>query len=154
MMRTPIRAVLILAVLLLPGCDPLYTLGVRTKLSPAPASSCIEAALRASPGRTVHRSSGSDSTGFLIGMNGGAPGGPWNAALQVDRARDSTQVLSLQYWWMGTARTRPLTDQRQMVADGAALLTAIRAACAPASAAPIECYARGLDGSPACRPPA
>jgi len=155
MLRWKSRAVLIFALLALPGCDPIYTLGVRTQLAPAPAPSCIEAALRAVPGRTVNRPTASENGGFLIGVDGPIkPDGPWDATLQVDRLRDSTQVLRLQYMWMGTARMRPLEEQRRMVADGTALLTAVRTVCAPASAEPIQCFARGMGGSPACAPPA
>jgi hypothetical protein len=153
--HTLTRSVLIAAVLLLPGCDPAYTLGVRTQLSPAPTASCIEAALRADSGRMVLRSTGSDSAGFVIShIHGRGAGVRSGASLQVDWAGDSAKVLRLQYSWLGTARNVPLADQRQMLSEGSALLAEIRGACAPASPAPVQCFTRGFGGSPACAPPA
>ncbi|HEX8674314.1 MAG TPA: hypothetical protein VF710_20615 [Longimicrobium sp.] len=115
----------------------------------------MEQALRASPmRRDVERwSVAKDLRSSEAGMNFVATdsaGEGHYAHLLLDGWGGRVPTLEIVFIWHGTARSRPLEEQRRLVAAATRVLEELRARCVPAASEPIECVAVGKGGRAAC----
>lgn len=166
------------AFLLLASCDYAYRVGARQRFTgpgivapaqrtPATADSasgpldaaatgdCLEQALRASPTRrNVERwSVGKALRSREAGMNFVATdssGEGHYAHLELDGWDGRTPTLEVVFIWHGTARSRPLEEQRRMVTAATRVLEEVRARCVPAATGRVECVAERKGGRAAC----
>src|SRR5688500_18070704 len=87
------------------GCDPLYTTQYRQSLAPAPAPTCVEAALSASPlAAVVWRDTADQGRGtaanYVVTVRDSlTSGGRWTARVAQDGAADSAW-LRVSYSYM------------------------------------------------------
>jgi hypothetical protein len=124
-------------------------------LDAAAAGDCMEQALRASPmRRNVERwSVGKDLRSSEAGMNFvviDSTGEGNYAHLLLEGWGGRVPTLEVVFIWHGTARSRPLEEQRRLVAAATRVLEELRARCVPAASGPIECVAVGKGGRAAC----
>jgi len=166
------------ASLLLASCDYAYRVGARQRFTgpgivapaqrtPAAADSspgpldaaatgdCLEQALRASPTRrdverwSVAKNLRSREAGMnFVAIDSSGEG--HYAHLLLDGWDGRAPTLEVVFIWHGTARSRPLEEQRRMVAAATRVLQELRARCVPAASGPIECVAEGKGGRAAC----
>jgi len=137
------------------ACDPVYTIGARVRLGPPAPDSCVLAAMRQSFGRapfeTVDLHPGSSATRVQISVRDSS--GWWpssNSRLSIEPQKDSALLLEVTTFFMGGARNVPVARQREYIAAATSVLQQVRAACAPASSAQVQCIAGGWGGHPAC----
>jgi len=128
------------------ACDPGFWLTLRQPLRPAPDNACVARTLSTS--RYVESTFRAEENGFGVTLRDGS-GKSWSASLALSRPRaDSARVASIRYAYLLYARPGP-AEEPGMVAAAAGLLGDLRAACAPESAAAIECTSQGAP-VPAC----
>ena len=141
------------------ACDPGYGIGARLRLGPPAPDSCILASLRRSLGQapfaTADLRPGSGSSlrvpmSVFSTVSDSELSIQANSQLLLDPRKDSTLSVEVTTSWMGTASRYPVAEQRRYVAAATSVLDTLRAACAPQSAAKVECIARGFGGHKAC----
>jgi len=141
------------------ACDPGYGIGARVRLGPPAPDSCILASLRRrlgqAPFATADLRPGSGSyvrvpMSVLSTVSDSAQGIQANSQLLLESRDDSTLSVEVGTSWMGIASRYPVADQRRYVAAATSMLDSLRSACTPASAAKVECIARGFGGHKAC----
>jgi len=146
----------VLLVTPLVACDPIFATQYRQTLAPMPTSTCVGAALAASPavatvGPLSGNEFGTDGPGFRVALRDSLAG-PWPTTVTSRAMPDSTLRVTLTYTYLGIAS--PTATQRQRMALVARqLLATARAACAPASPDSVECHGAGVLGGQAgaCR---
>ena len=142
----------------LAGCDPLYTTQYRQALAPAPAPSCVAAALRGSPlaavvwRDTTDRSPGARSNYVVTVRDSLTIGGRWSAHVVEGGAGDSAWVR-LAYSYMSYHTPRP-AERARRAAQARELLEHVRVRCAPATPREVQCKSAGGVGGQrdACAP--
>ena len=153
------HAATVAVVIVTSACDPAYGIGARVRLGPSASDSCILASLRRSLGQApfeaadLRPSSGSSvrvPMSVLSTVSDSALSIQANSQLLIEPQKDSTLSLEVTTSWYGTAKRYPIVEQRGYVAAATSVLDSLRAACAPNSAAKVECIARGLGGHKAC----
>jgi hypothetical protein len=144
------------------ACDPVNSIGARVRLGPSASDSCVLTSLRQSFGRAPFEgvSLSSDAhdairapitVPLIVHDSIGRQSWAANSKLSIEPQKDSALLLELTtVWWAGLKV--PEVEQRRFVAAAASTLDQVRAACAPASSAKIECVAGGLGHHPACDP--
>jgi hypothetical protein len=126
-------------------------------LDAAAAGDCMEQALRASPMRRdverwrVAKNLRSREAGMnFFATDSILQGESHYANLSLEGWDGRVPTLEVVFIWHGTARSRPLEEQRRMVAAASRVLEEVRARCVPAARGPVECVAEGKGGRAAC----
>jgi len=133
------------------ACDPSYELGARVQLGAPATDSCVLRSMRESFGRVPFESSSLPrGLYFSIAVPDSSAWFWRSSQLMLRHQPDSMLLLEVTSSWLGTARGVPVDQQRRFVAAASSTLETVRAVCAPASSALIECVARGSGGHPAC----
>ena len=141
------------------ACDPGYEIGARVRLGPPAPDSCILRSLRRSLGQApfeaadLRPGSGAEvrvPMSILSTRSDSTLSIQANSQLVLQPQKDSTLSVEVNTTWMGIANRYPVAEQRSYVAAATSVLDSLRAACAPESAAKVECIARGLGGHKAC----
>jgi len=149
---------LVLALPAMAGCDPLYTTHYRQALAPAPAPSCVSAALSASPlaavvwRDTTDQAHGTAATYVITVRDSLTRFGRWSARVEEGATGDSAWVRA-SYSHMSYNTPSPAERARWATQVGE-LLEAVRTRCSPATPREVQCKSVGGFGgqSGACTP--
>ena len=126
------------------ACDPLAGIDLRTALRPAPATTCVENALKASS--LVDDVVGGSPSAFerreeqriySVHFRDGSGRGYGNVL--TDAQADSVLRVSMGFHWIGSLAQEPAESRQSFVTGGTALLRELQAACGRGAPAPIEC---------------
>jgi hypothetical protein len=157
-MRSYRRAGVLFLAMTMIGCDPLFTTSYRQSLAPAPPPQCIARTLATSslvtsiaPLGLAEGSAATDSFRVALRDTATTDGG-WTMTVTRAVAPDSAAHLTVAYSYPGFAPPTS-TEQQRIAVEVAALIGAVRIACAPNSPPAIICHsAGGLGGRRgACR---
>jgi len=130
---------------------PFCAIGARVRLPLNLHDTCVLATMGQAFGQKAfdtldvhHDTTISISSRDLVRLPGTSP------VLYFGPRGDTAVVLEITSWWMGHSDAVPMPQQRQFVAAATSTLESIRSACAPASAARVECVTRGVAKREAC----
>jgi len=146
--------VVLAAVFVLIGCDPVFSLNVQQALQPVPAT-CVDSALLMSPhvvrAKQVSGRKGTKTYELTLTDFRAADYRP-SLEIPLSSRGDSAVAVRVVYQWMGSSQLAPPKEEA-VARWGVEVVEDLRRACAPATAPNVTCKYAALSLRRRCVPP-